>query len=85
MEHEQQGCENADSEQKNATMLQYDIDDIKVELSNDIVEGNEPFLGESPLLAPIESNVQTSTKSRKKYAIKRDENVKYDCYLCNER
>lgn len=83
--HNQQGCENADSEREINVTLEYDIDDIKAELPDDIIGNIEPSTDENPLLVPIESNILTSTKSREKSAIETDNSVKYDCYLCNQR
>lgn len=97
--HKQQGCENVNSARESTVALEYDIDDIKMELSEDNIEGIESFMDVNHFLVPIESNILTTatssnpvqarnkskSKSHEKSILKTDDSVKYDCYLCNQR
>lgn len=97
--HKQQRCENVNSVRESTVALEYDIDDIKMELSEDNIEGIESFMDVNHFLVPIESNILTTatssnpvqarnkskSKSHEKSILKTDDSVKYDCYLCNQR
>lgn len=93
--HKQQQCENMSPERKIDISLEYDIDEIKVELPDDNIGS---IVDENPLLVPIETNIATSISNHhtqvdhklwapkmQKSLLKNDVSEQYDCYLCNHR
>lgn len=95
--HTQQECSSTNSERE-INVFDHNIATVKVEFHDDsrMVEDIGSVVDENPLIATIETNIMPLVSNhtrvdriwkatkKQKTSIKND-NKKYDCYLCNKR